>query len=50
MTTLDARLHAPATQRNRLPILDMLSRVLPTSGTVLEVASGTGEHAAWFAH
>jgi len=50
MATLDARLHAPATQRNRVPILDVLSRVLPTSGTVLEIASGTGEHAAWFAH
>jgi SAM-dependent methyltransferase len=50
MTTMDARLHAPATQRNRVPILEVLDRVLPTSGTVLEVASGTGEHAAWFAH
>ena len=50
MTTLDARLHAPATQRNRVPILEVLSRVLPGSGTMLEVGSGTGEHAAWFAH
>jgi hypothetical protein len=45
----DPRLHAPATQRNRQPILDVLSRVLPGSGTVLELASGTGEHAVWFA-
>ncbi len=45
----DVRLHAPATQRNRQPILEALSRALPTSGTVLEIASGTGEHAAWFA-
>lgn len=45
----DPRLHAPATQRNRMPILEVLSRVLPGSGTVLELASGTGEHAAWFA-
>jgi hypothetical protein len=42
-------LHAPATQRNRDPILAVLRRVLPTSGLVLEVASGTGEHAAHFA-
>jgi SAM-dependent methyltransferase len=46
---MDPRLHAPATQRNRQPILDVLSRVLPGSGTVLEIASGTGEHAVWFA-
>ncbi len=46
---VDLRLHAPATQRNRAPILDVLSRVLPGSGTVLELASGTGEHAAYFA-
>ena len=45
----DARLFAPATQRNREPILEVLSRILPTEGTVLEVASGTGEHGAWFA-
>ncbi|MDX1711509.1 MAG: DUF938 domain-containing protein [Rhodovibrionaceae bacterium] len=46
---MDPRLYAPATQRNRQPILDVLSRVLPASGTVLEIASGTGEHAVWFA-
>lgn len=46
---IDARLHAPATQRNRQPILEVLSEILPTSGTVLEIASGSGEHAAWFA-
>ncbi|RDD62313.1 DUF938 domain-containing protein [Ferruginivarius sediminum] len=45
----DPRLHAPATQRNREPILDVLSRVLPGSGIVLELASGTGEHAIWLA-
>lgn len=45
----DPRLHAPATQRNRAAILEVLSRVLPGTGPVLEVASGTGEHAAWFA-
>ena len=45
----DPRRFAPATQRNRQPILEVLSRVLPGTGSVLEIASGTGEHAAWFA-
>lgn len=45
----DERRHAPATQRNRDPILELLRGVLPASGTVLEVASGTGEHAVYFA-
>lgn len=48
-TTDDARQYAPATQRNREPILEILRLVLPASGTVLEVASGTGEHAVFFA-
>jgi hypothetical protein len=41
--------YAPATQRNREAILEVLQRVLPQSGTILEVASGTGEHAVFFA-
>jgi SAM-dependent methyltransferase len=41
--------HAPATLRNREPIADVLARELPPSGTVLEVASGTGEHAVFLA-
>jgi SAM-dependent methyltransferase len=41
--------HAPATQRNREPIREVLARVLPPAGTVLEIASGTGEHAVAFA-
>ena len=46
----DPRLYAAATQRNREPILEVLTQVLPSRGLVLEIASGTGEHAAWFAH
>ena len=41
--------HAPAVARNRAPILDALRTLLPSSGLVLEIASGTGEHAAYFA-
>ena len=41
--------HAPATVRNRDAIADVLEVVLPPSGTVLEVASGTGEHVVHFA-
>jgi Protein of unknown function (DUF938) len=48
-TPQDARQYAPATQRNREPILEVLLQVLPASGTILEVASGTGEHAVFFA-
>jgi hypothetical protein len=44
----DAR-HAPATARNREPILAVLREVLPETGLVLEVASGTGEHVRFFA-
>jgi hypothetical protein len=40
---------APAAARNRAPLLDVLRRVLPQTGTILEVASGTGEHAVHFA-
>lgn len=40
---------APAVARNRDPILAVLRRALPVQGTVLEIASGTGEHAVHFA-
>lgn len=45
----DARQYAPATERNREAILEVLLEVLPPTGTVLEVSSGTGEHAVFFA-
>lgn len=45
----DARQYAPATQRNQAAILEVLLQVLPPTGTVLEVSSGTGEHAIFFA-
>ena len=43
------RRSAPAALRNREPIAEVLSGWLPTTGLVLEIASGTGEHAAFFA-
>jgi len=45
----DVKRHAPATERNRDVIAETLARVLPADGLVLEVASGTGEHAVHFA-
>jgi SAM-dependent methyltransferase len=45
----DHRLQAPATARNRDPILDVLRGILPKSGLVLEIASGSGQHVVYFA-
>lgn len=45
----DPRLYYPATQRNRDVILNVLRGVLPRTGVVLEIASGSGEHAVHFA-
>tara|TARA_Y100001934_G_C12120221_1_gene662756 strand:+ start:136 stop:732 length:597 start_codon:yes stop_codon:yes gene_type:complete len=45
----DFRRHAPATQRNREFIIKVLNGLLPPRGTVLEIASGTGQHVSYFA-
>lgn len=45
----EARRTAPATQRNREPILEVLRPLLPATGLALEIASGTGEHVIHFA-
>ena len=47
--TGDGRLASPSAERNREPIAKVLSQVLPQSGLVLEVGSGTGEHVIHFA-
>lgn len=44
------RRHAPAAARNVGPIGDVLADELPRAGLVLELASGSGEHALAFAH
>ena len=45
----EVRKHAPATQRNRDVIASVLRDALPRAGLVLELASGSGEHAVHFA-
>ncbi|MFL5262295.1 MAG: DUF938 domain-containing protein [Anaeromyxobacteraceae bacterium] len=44
-----ARRHAPVALRNREALLAVLRRVLPERARVLELGSGTGEHAVWLA-
>ena len=46
----DILLHSAAAERNKPYILDVLTRILPETGLVLEVASGTGQHIVHFAH
>ncbi len=48
MNISDQRQYAPATARNREPILAVLQEVFPSQGTILEISSGTGEHATFF--
>ena len=49
LPTEDARRFAPAVARNKAAITEVLARRLPASGLVLEIASGSGEHALHFA-
>ena len=48
VTPTAVRRHAPATERNRDAIATVLERVLASASTVLEIGSGTGQHAAFF--
>lgn len=45
----DRRIVAPSAERNKGPILDVLKRVLPMRAFVVEIGSGTGQHAIHFA-
>jgi len=47
--TASGKWSSPSAERNKGPILDVLARVLPRRGLVLEIASGTGQHVVHFA-
>lgn len=49
MSLPDPRRSSPAALRNRDPILEVLRGALPAAGAVLEIASGSGDHALYFA-
>ena len=50
MSSQDQKLTSPSALRNRGPIADLLRDVLPKTGNVLEIASGSGEHVIHFAN
>jgi Protein of unknown function (DUF938) len=45
----DGRWFTGSVERNKDPILNLLKRVLPHTGLILEIGSGTGQHVAHFA-
>ena len=45
---MDNRLFFPSTKRNRESIGELLSRILPREGSILEIGSGSGEHGVAF--
>jgi hypothetical protein len=45
----DIKMRSPAFLRNREPILTVLSHIMPPAGLALEIGSGSGEHAGYFA-
>ena len=47
--TANGKWSTPSAERNKDPILDVLVRVLPRRGLILEIASGTGQHVTHFA-
>ena len=49
MSNLDQRPYSPACERNKAAILEALSSLAREPGTLLEIGSGTGQHAAWIA-
>jgi len=48
MNMIAQKKHAPSTGRNKKPILAVLKDCLPDHGTILEIASGSGQHAIYF--